>query len=1735
MARTNKIADQLQVLFEELSGVNLTGDKRSASFLDLGFDSLFLTQVSQQIQKTWSVKVTFRQMLEQYSSLDALAKYLSDTVPSEPEPVSVAAAPAAAAPTAPTVSAPAVTFSGPAVAPSGLSGIEALMQQQLAAFSELMKQQLQALQGQTAAPTAPAAIAPAPIAPASIAPASIAVQAKPQPAAAPAAELRSSPVFATAAKPPSTTAAMTPEQRAFVDQLIARVSRKTAKSKEHADKYRKVHADPRSAAGFRPEWKEMVYSMVVERSSGSKLWDIDGNEYIDLVNGFGATMFGHGPDFVTEALKQQADHSLALGPQTPLAGETAQMICELTGNERVTFCNTGSEAVMAAMRVARTVTGRDKIVLFAGDYHGQFDEVLIKGIRRDNHPHTVPAAPGIPRKNIENMIVLEYGAPDSLRYIEDHANELAAVLVEPVQSRHPNLQPKEFLHALRNITEKSETALIFDEVVTGFRIHPGGAQAFFGVRADMATYGKVSGGGVALGILAGKSKFMDALDGGDWHYGDDSYPSAGMTFFAGTFVRHPLTMAVTHATVKHIRDAGMGLYDAVNQKAENFKTRLNAIFAQRGVPLSAEQYGSVMYFSVPSDIRFGSLFYFLLREKGIYILEGFPLYLTTAHSDADIDRILVAMDQSIAELQVVNLMPGQLAIIPQPGSLSEIALTEPQLEIMLAAQAGDEASCAFNECFSIHLRGKLNVDALQQSLQAIVKNHDALRMSIHDDGDRLRIRPDVELALHHTDLSALPASEQEGERKSLITGEGKLAFDLHAGPLIRATLIKFAEDRHELVLTAHHIVCDGWSVNLIVEELGRRYSSIVDGKPLELDPVVSFRDYAGSLDAAENRALHEESQEYWRKHLRPTPSVIDLPTDRPRSSTRTFNGATYFTTFSADLTKAVRQAGAAQQATLFSTLLGAWQILLSRLSGNTQIVTMIPAAAQASLEGSSLVGHCVHLLPILSNVDSDQTAAEVMRETKLSVLDAYDHQQATLGSIVQALKVPVVEGRLPLSEVQFNLERVGGSATMSGLTTDVHANGKQFVNFDIFLNIVESANGLRLECDYNTDLYDQHTIERWMHYYRNLLEGISVDAHAKVGKLDLMTEEEKTGLLFTLNATDKTFPYELSIPALISRQVALSPDSIAVEFYGRKLTRQELETQSNQVCAMLRKNGIGAGQLVGIYVERSTEMLVAMLAVLKAGAAYIPLDPLYPKDRVASILEDTDMALLLTLDRHLDALPPNIPMISLDRGEWRKEDADAPEPVNAESLAYVIFTSGSTGKPKGVEVTHRSVVNLLLSVAENIGATEHDRLLAVTTLTFDIAAMELLLPLVTGGTLVIARRDDAADGLRLIELLRNARITMLQATPITWRMLLDAGFQSHSGLKMLCGGESWTREMATRLLAGGGRLWNMYGPTETTIWSSVNEIKPGGAVLIGPPMANTRFYVLDLNREPVPVGVTGELFIGGDGVARGYYKRPDLTEMAFMEDPFRRGARMYKTGDLVRQHSDGRIQYLRRSDHQIKLRGFRIELGEIESAIVDTGAVSQAVVALKIDQAQDPRLVAYICPKPGVTIDTEELRATLLAKVPEYMVPAYWLQVDEFPMTANRKVDRKALPEPEWTKVTRHKQYQAPATPLQQKMAAIWTEVLRIDQIGIDDSLLELGADSLKIFQIAARSNRSGVKVSAKQLMVLKTISTISAELEKTSQADETRASGPIVRVSRDKYRVQVQPVNITQEVQTPQ
>jgi len=1744
----------IAAILENLSGEKPESLDAETTFLEMGYDSLFLTQVAQKIQSQMNVKITFRQLLGDFSTIPALAAYLDDKMPkSAPAPARKAAPLAAASPRAAAAAMPgsaatpgsavmpgsAVT-AGPAAAVPGsaaANGVEGIFRDQLQAMTQLINRQFELLQGLGAAPVTP------PVTPPASAPRTPAATATaPRPAGRPdAAAPAASPV---AGQQPSRFEVFTPVhksadggitdiQRRHIDQLIERYTRKTAGSKQVTQSHRAVLADPRVAAGFRPEWKDMVYPIVVTNSAGSKLRDVDGNEYIDLVNGFGQTAFGHAPRFVVDAVKAQLDAGFAIGPQAELAGKIAALFCEMTGNERMTFCNTGSEAVMAAMRVARTVTGRDKIVIFNGDYHGQFDEVLVKGVQRAGAaPRSMPVAPGIPASSVAEMIVLDYGTPQSLQWIRENADKLAAVIAEPVQSRHPNLRPFEFLREVRNITEASGTAFVMDEVVTGFRVHPGGMQAVTGIRADLVTYGKVVGGGLPIGILAGKTTFMDALDGGQWRYGDDSLPEVGVTFFAGTFVRHPLVLAATWAVLNHLKEHGPSLQETLSKKTAALAERLSELFRSHGLSTKIESYASWFYFHFHNEHPLATLFFYHLRERGIHIQDGFPCFLTTAHSESDIERIYRAFESSLEELQSVGILgnpqpaataatTGTTAIAAATGASDHslggppstdgpVPLTESQMEIWLSAQLGDEASCAFNESVSLQIRGPLDTAALQETMNRLIARHDALRATFSPTGEEMRIGQAQAFAFPATDLSMKSPQEAALAYAAMLDADARTAFDLVNGPVIRAHLVKLSGDSHALLLTAHHIVCDGWSINVIVNELAQIYDAACRGTAPPLPAALPFSAYARSQSQRHADDL-AKTEGYWVKQFEQRPLPLQLPTDRVRPAEKSFRGASLCRRIDAKLHQAVKKAGARRGSTLFVTLLAAFQALMGRLSNQNEVVVGVPTAGQSLLEDQILVGHCVNFLPIRGAWNRETRVSEYLAATAKRVLDAYEHQDYTFGTLVRKLALPREPGRLPLAEIQFNLERLADRIDVGQLSIDVVPNAKAYVNFDLFLNVIESAQGLRMDCDYNTDLFDAATVAHWLDCYQALLEAIVADAAQPLCSASCLPAAEREQLLVRINDTAADFPRDRSVHELIEAQAAATPNAVAAQFGEEILSYQALDRRANQLANVLceRIKGEKSGRLVGVSVERSLDMLIALIAVLKAGCAYVPLDPMHPAARLRHILSEADVAALIS-DGSENALlvGPGVPLIDVRKERAPIAAASIAVPrhkSNAEGLAYVMYTSGSTGLPKGVEISHRAVVNLLTAMAREPGLNASDVFLAVTTISFDIAGLELFLPLVTGAKVVIAERDAVIDGFKLLRQLDAVRATAMQATPAGWRLLLEAGFQAKQGFKMLCGGEALPRELANRLSAGGGELWNMYGPTETTIWSSCARVLPGDApITIGGPIANTQFYILDHNDQPLPIGVPGQLHIGGDGVARGYYKRAPLTAENFLPNPFAAG-RMYRTGDLARWLPDGGLQVLGRIDHQIKLRGFRIELGEIETVLTKKAQLSAAAVILREDVSGTPRIAAYYVEKAGAARPPEALRALLAEEVPEYMIPSAWVRLDALPLSPNGKLDRAALPKPDSTQSAKE-DYVAPTSATELTLTKIFSEVLNLERVGVTADLLKLGADSIQLFQITARANRAGVKITAKQLLQHRNAAALAALAD--SGAGEAAASG---------------------------
>ncbi len=1619
--RRQDVADSLKRLFHDLSGVEDIDE--SATFLELGFDSLFLTQASQSIQGKYGVTVAFRQMLDDLSTIETLAEYIGEKLPAELQPAAnvVAVTPQPEAVGQPqsetaklSASAPVPSSNGNASMPENT--IEKIIQQQLDAMSQLAAQQLEALRGGRLPVAAPEAVQSIPAASVSAASASRPMIKAPQPATPAAGEKKEKPFSPFKPVEKGRGGTLTPRQQASLDQLVERYTARTAKSKAMTEKYRPVLADPRAAAGFRSQWKELIYPIIVDKSAGSNLWDIDGNKYVDILNGFGVTMFGHAPDFVTKAVGEQLRRGYEIGPMSDIAGKVAGLICELTGNDRVTFCNTGSEAVQGALRLARTVTGRQLVATFTGDYHGGFDEVLIRSNNVDGFIHTAPVAPGIPQESVDNMLVLEYGTPESLQVLREHMHELAAVLIEPVQSRHPNLRPVGFLKEIRELTEKTGTALIFDEVVTGFRSHPGGAQELFGIRADLVTYGKVLGGGMPIGILSGKSEFMDALDGGRWSFGDKSVPESGVTFYAGTFFRHPLALAAAHASLAHLKEKGPELQEQLAEKTGRLVSRINACFEKNHIPVEVENFASIFYMHFPVEERFASLFYYMLREKGVHVLENFPCFLTTAHTEEDLEFVASVFEECVAEMQKCGFFPepieeptAQPAEAISKNAVKQMPLTEAQKEIWHASQLGEEAALAYNDSVVAHIKGDLNVGAMRKSLDTLVARHEALRTTFHKSGEYQQIAPSGAMDFELVDLSPLSEAERSSKLDELLKAEARESFDLSSGPLTRAKLVKLEDKFHVLVFVGHHIVCDGWSFAVVLAELCELYTAEINGTPADIKEAARFSDFvkwdAEKMFGAEGRA----AEKYWLEQFATAPAALDLPYDRPRPSNKTFNAAVESFVLDESLHKDLKRVGAKNGATLFATLLAGFNVLLNRLSGQNDIVVAVPAAGQSAIGEERLVGHCANLLPVRSEIKADESFAEYLKRTKKTVLDAYEHQNYTYGLLVQRLALPRDPSRSPLVSAMFNIDRSGFKGLdLGGLELEITTNKKAYATFDIYFNMLETDEGVVVDCEYNTDLFDASSIRRWLGHFQRILENAVADPEKMVSRLPLLSDAERKQQLIDWNSTARDYPRDRCVHELFEEQANRTTDATAMEAEGEKLTYGELNLKANQLANHLRSVGVGHESLVGLCVDRSLDMMIGLLGIMKSGAAYIPIDPAFPSERVKGILEDSGVQTIVTQAHLAFDLREHAERVICIDIEWdtvATKGAEKPEiDVNADSLAYVIYTSGSTGKPKGVQVGHRAFVNLLCSMKDVPGMNASDVLVAVTTLSFDIAGLELFLPLITGAKVVIASREVASDGNALMNLIASSGATIMQATPATWRLLLEAGWKGSDTFKILCGGEALPRELANELITRSSSLWNMYGPTETTIWSSMGIItSTDGPVFLGEPIANTQFYILDANLEPLPVGVAGELHIGGDGLARGYFNQADLTAAKFIPDPFSVNdeAKLYKTGDLVRRREDGNIEFLGRIDHQVKVRGYRIELGEIESALLEHPAVENAVVAAREDSPGNKRLAAYVVPATGRSGNVGELGG----------VESYWEK--QWDMLYKTAIDE----EKDWTRI----------------------------------------------------------------------------------------------------------------------
>ena len=1174
-----------------------------------------------------------------------------------------------------------------------------------------------------------------------------------------------------------------------------------------------------------------------------------------------------------------------------------------------------------------------------------------------------------------------------------------------------------------------------------------------------------------IGVQSGKAAYMDVLDGGWWTFKDASFPQQQQTFFAGTFCKHPLTMAASMAVLNHLKAGGLAIQSELNERTAQLAGILNDFFREEQVSLRVEHFSSLFIFVPSRGMNYIDLFFWRLLEKGFYMWEGRTCFLSTAHTQEDVDRFILAVKQIVAEMQAAEFFPRQSSTITPKQALAQkrVPLTRGQNDLWILTQMGEDASAAYNESITLDLRGPFRLNAMQTALQKLVDHHESLRTTFDAKGEFQQINPMMTVALPITDVSHLSAAESELEAAEWLAKEGRQPFDLVNGPLMRVRIIKVAEQHHILALTVHHLIVDGWSMGVLLKDLKRLYAAECQRVTCTLAAPIQYSEYVQQQEKAE-QSPRIKAEAYWLEQFSTPVPVLDLPADRPRPAIRTFNGARRSLTIGTQLVGDLKKLSAQQGCTIFVTLLAAYSALLHRLSGRDDLVVGIASAGQLSTGDSYLVGHCVNLLPLRSTIATTTRFEDHLRFIAMALLDAHEHQNYSVDQLIQKLDMPWDPCRAPLVSTAFNLDYSGPGLEFFELEVAAATNPNSHSKFEISLNVTQTEDELIFDCDFNCDLFDSQTVERWLSHIKVLLEGVVLNVALPVCDLPLLTDAEEQQLKFEWNDTRTEYP-QVCLNQLFEAQVERTPEAVALIFKKKQLSYCELNARANQLAHHLRSVGVKSGTLVATCLERSWEVAVGLLGILKAGGAYVPFDPESPKERLAFMLEDSAPLVLLTQQKFVAGLPAcKASVICLD-SDWEEiagqSQSNPGTKTNGQDLAYVIYTSGTTGKPKGVMVQHENIVNFLLASQDRFGLNRHDVVPVVSSFSFDISLFELLSPLLVGGAAHLLTEEQMLQADEFATALQSA--TLFHAVPALMRHVVNflkddgASNKCEKMERILVGGDMVPPDLLNdiRTVFSSSRIYEAYGPTEGTI-ICLSHLVPTNAPtskhIIGKPLNNMSVRVYDKQQRLVPIGVYGELYIGGAGVSRGYLNRPELTSEKFVmiEDQ-----RFYRTGDLVRYLPDGNIEIVGRIDNQVKIRGFRIELGEIEVALAEHPELLECVVMAREAPAGDNRLVAYLVTHRQTAASLNEIRSFLKTRLPEYMIPSAVVLLDKLPLTANGKVDRLALPQPDWTAPDWREEFVAPRRPIEKELAEIWTKVLGISRIGIHDNFFALGGHSL--------------------------------------------------------------------------
>ena len=1023
---------------------------------------------------------------------------------------------------------------------------------------------------------------------------------------------------------------------------------------------------------------------------------------------------------------------------------------------------------------------------------------------------------------------------------------------------------------------------------------------------------------------------------------------------------------------------------------------------------------------------------------------------------------------------------------------------------------------------AVRLLGPLQPTVLADCLTEIVQRHEVLRTTFRFlDGQPLQVISsftEPAATLQRLDLSGIPEAQREQELHQQAKALVQLPFDLSQGPLLRTSLFRVDTQEHVLLLTMHHSISDGWSIGVFTQELVSLYAALSIGAPSPLlDLPLQYADYALWQRERLQGAVLEEQLTYWKTRLADLPALLALPTDHPRPAVQTFRGGQQLVRLETETTQRLKGLAQQEDATLFMALLAAFQILLAGYSGQQDIVVGTPIANRTRAEVEPLIGFFINTLVMRTDLAGQPTYREVIRQVRDRSLEAYSHQEVPFEQVVEAVQPERDLSRSPLFQVMFALQNTPqGALQFAGLRLEAFALENETAKFDLTLSLMELGTEIVGSLEYNSDLFDAETIARMGQEYEALVAHLLAQPEVAVERIGLLMDTQHQQVLEDWNATRQDWVEVQSVPVLLQEQAQQLPETIALVDGEQQVSYGELNRRANQLAHRLRREGIGPESIVGLCLERSVEQVVGMLGILKAGGAYVPLDPAYPVERLDWMLQDAQVQMVVTQQALLPTVAwDQVHRLYLDRDEEQLAREDEENPVNLvqlENLAYIIYTSGSTGKPKGTLVQHRGLHNLVLAQRHGFNIRSDDRVLQFASLSFDASISEIMMALTLGGTLYLASREALLPGPMLLDVLYKHQITVATLPPSVLRALPAADLPALCTL--ITAGEACSAEIVKRWSKGRTFL-NAYGPTEVSVCATIALCRDEQEkITIGTPIANMQVYLLNAGLQPVPLGATGELYVGGIGVARGYLNRADLTAERFIPHPFsaEEGTRLYRTGDLARYLADGRIEFIGRADSQVKVRGYRIEPGEIEKQLLEHADIKEAVVNAWKDEAGAIRLVAYLVHRNRSTLSAETLRSFLQESLPEYMLPSFFVWLEALPLNINGKIDRKALPAPDYAHLSLKNEYVEPQTEVERELAQIWRQVLNIERVGLHDNFFSLGGDSILSIQIVSRAAQMGILLTPKHMFQHQTIARLATvvETKPVIEVPQTAISGDV-------------------------